>query len=456
MKIGFVGVGSVVFGDNVLTDLITHPSLKKEMTICLEDIDSIRLDLMYRYMLRYKELYPEKLEHVHFEKTTDLKKAITDCKYVICSIHVGGLESYKIDLDIPLKYGVTQCVGDTLGPGGVFRFLRASPVLKDIVTLMQDVGYNAGNDGLKPILFNYANPMAMNTWYCNEIVPNSTVGLCHGVQHTANLLRYWIGVKPENYTFETIGINHMSWFLKLLYKNKQSEWKDAYPILYEKYKENPDLIKNEGIRWDMMEATGYFMTEETRHMSEYVPYYRKREELLEKYKTPGENFGMLTHGWTYELDSAQAGANEASIERKIRRTKLKLKKRPSDEYVSHIISAMENNKSFKFHGNVINKDGGLITNLPKNCCVEVPTFADNLGIHPQGGFKLPTVCQALCTSNIMVQKAAVEGVLELDKEMIYHAVLLDPNTASVCSPKEIRDMVDDLFAAEKKWLPQFN
>jgi alpha-galactosidase len=456
LKIAFIGVGSVVFGDNVLTDLITHPSLKQEMIICLEDIDPVRLDLMYRYMLHYKELYPDKLEHVHFEKTTDLKKAIELSKYVICSIHVGSLESYKIDLDIPLKYGVTQCVGDTLGPGGVFRFLRASPVLKEIVSLMQEVGYNADNDGLKPILFNYANPMAMNTWYCNKIVPDSTVGLCHGVTHTANLLRHWIGVKPENYAFETIGINHMSWFLKLLYKNEQSEWLDAYPLLYQKYKENPKLIKNEGIRWDMMEAAGYFMTEETRHLSEYVPYYRKSDELLEKYKTPGENYGMLTHAWTYELDSAQAGANEASIERKIRRSKLRLKRRPSDEYVSHLISAIEVNKPFKFYGNVINKDGGLITNLPKNCCVEVPTFADNLGIHPQGGFKLPTVCQALCLSNIMVQKAAVEGVLELNREKIYHAILLDPNTASVCSPREIRDMVDDLFEAEKEWIPKFD
>ena len=160
IKIAFIGVGSVVFGENVLTDLITHPSLKQEMTICLEDIDPIRLDLMYRYMLRYKEQYPTKLAHIHFEKTTDLKKAITDGKYIICSIHVGGLESYKIDLDIPLKYGVTQCVGDTLGPGGVFRFLRASSVLKDIVTLMQEVGYNAGKDG---ITHQAATPSAART-----------------------------------------------------------------------------------------------------------------------------------------------------------------------------------------------------------------------------------------------------------------------------------------------------
>lgn len=458
MKIAFVGAGSIVFGQNILTDILTHPCLTQDMMICIEDIDPVRLDLMYRLMLKYKELYPKELDHVHFEKTTDLKKAITDTKYIICSIHNGGLDAYKIDMDIPLRFGVTQCVGDTIGPGGVFRFLRTTNVLREIVTLMQEVGYNANKDGLKPILFNYANPMAMNTWFCNKIMPDSTVGLCHGVQHTAGLLRRWIGVKQENYTFTCVGINHLAWFLHILYKDiddPKDEWKNAYPLLYQKYRENPDMIKNERIRWDMMEATGYFMTEESRHLSEYVPYYRKREDLLKKYKTPGDKYGMLTHGFTFELDSALAGRVESSLERKIKQNNLKLKSSPSDEYVSHIISAMETNQPLKFHGNVINKDGGLITNLPKDCCVEVPSYADYLGIHPQGGFTLPTVCQALCLSNIMVQKAAVEGALELDQEKIYQAVLLDPNTASICSPREIRDMVDELFESEKKWLPKF-
>jgi alpha-galactosidase len=105
---------------------------------------------------------------------------------------------------------------------------------------------------------------------------------------------------------------------------------------------------------------------------------------------------------------------------------------------------------------VINKDQSIITNLPEGCCVEVPVYADSHGLHPQGGIKLPTVCQALCISNIMVQKTAVEGALELNKEKIYQAVLLDPNTASVCSPQEIRDMVDEMFEKEAKWLPPFD
>ncbi|HUW89491.1 MAG TPA: hypothetical protein VMV43_03130 [Candidatus Nanopelagicaceae bacterium] len=459
LKIAFIGAGSFVFGEAVLTDLLTFPSIQKDTIICLEDINEHRLNLMYNLMLKYKETRPELLEGVTFESTTDLKKAITDAKYVISAIHVGGNEAFKVDLDIPLKYGVSQCIGDTLGPGGVFRFLRNAPMLKQIVELLSEVGFNGEKDEGKPLFLNYTNPMAMNTWYCNIINPDSTVGLCHGVQGTSMMLNNWIGVERENFSFLCAGINHMAWFLELWYresKSSNSPWKNAYPLLHEKYKTNPKMIGGELLRWDMMEATGYFMTESTGHLSEYLPYYRKRNELLEKYS--GEKTGPLSllQAEDYRIQVKNQGKMDRRFERKLSRKKQNLKQAQSSEYVSHIINAMETDIPFRFNGNVMNKNGSLITNLPKDCCVEVPIFADYHGLHPQGGIELPTVCQALCISNVMVQKAAIEGQLSLDREKIYHAVLLDPNTASVCSPKEVKDMVEDMFEAEKQWLPQFN
>lgn len=457
LKIAFIGAGSVVFGENILTDILTFPTIRENSVICLEDIDPTRLDLMFRFMLKYKELYPDLLEGITFEKTTNLETAIRDAKYVICAIHVGGLDAFKVDLDIPFKFGVTQCVGDTLGPGGIFRFLRQSTVLKQIVELMKEVGYNSENGEDKPLLINYANPMAMNTWYCNLINPDSTIGLCHGVQDTAAILRGWIKVKRDTFSFLCAGINHMAWFLELWYKDNDErgeKWKNAYPLLLELYSKNPELIQSEKLRWDMMKATGYFMTESSGHLSEYLPYYRKRDDLLEKYKGSDNWHNSLTHGIVLEMDSLDANRLEKRFNRRLSRKKLRLKKTPTDEYASHIINAMENNIPFRFNGNVINK-GGLITNLPEECCVEVPVFADFHGLHPQGSITLPTICQALCMSNVMVQKAAVEGAFTLDKEKIYQAVLLDPNTASVCSPAEIRNLVNEMFEAETQWLPNF-
>ena len=458
MKIAFIGAGSIAFGENVLTDLMTFPSVQKDTIICLEDLDEHRANLMYKLMNKYKEIQPKKFECVSFEKTTDLKKAISDAKYVISAIHVGGLDAYQVDVEVPFKYGVSQCVGDTLGPGGIFRFLRNAPVLKQIVELINQVGFNAGAKEGGPIFLNYTNPMAMNTWYCNNISPDSTVGLCHGVQGTSGMLMNWIGAKSENFSYLCAGINHMAWFLELWYRDSNSSnvpWKDAYPLLYDAYNNNPNLIGGESLRWDMMEATGYFMTESTGHLSEYLPYYRKRNDLLERYSGAKTGFDSLLQAEDYRIQIKNLGRMERRFERRLSNKKLSLKKKPSLEFVSHIINAMETDIPFRFNGNVMNKNGSLITNLPKECCVEVPAFADYQGLHPQGGIVLPTICQALCTSNVMVQKAAVEGQLNLDKEKIYHAVLLDPNTASVCSPKEVRDMVDEMFEVEKRWLPQF-
>lgn len=457
LKIAFIGAGSFVFGQNVLTDILMFPDLIKDTVICLEDIDEHYLDLMYQYMQKIKDSNPNEMKGVSFEKTTNQKEAIKDAKYLINAIHVGGYEAFELDIDIPYKYGVTQCVGDTLGPGGVFRFLRNAAAMKTIIEDMNEVGYKSEN-GNTPLLLNYTNPMAMVTWYCNALSPDSTIGLCHGVTETAFWLKNVIGVEIGDFSFLCAGINHMATFLELWYRDTNetgANWKDAYPKLFKILEEDLKIEEEERLRVDMMRATGFFMTESSGHLSEYLPYYRKREELLEKYKGKDRLFTTLEHKFGYEFAKQNSEGLDKSIPRKLKRKTINLKKTVSLEYASHIINAMETNSPFGFNGNVLNKEGGLITNLPKGCCVEVPVFADAHGLHPQGGVKLPTICQALNMSNIMVQKAAVEGALELNREKIYHAVLLDPNTASTCSPSEIREMVDEMFEAEKKWLPQF-
>lgn len=459
LKISFMGAASLVFGQNLISDILTFPTLREDTIICLEDIDEHRLDFIYKYFQKYKELNPRELENVTFEKTTDQKKALEDAKYIINAVHIGGLEAYKLDVEIPYKYGVSQTVGDTLGPGGIFRFLRTVSFFKLLLEQMKEIGYNNDKDGIKPLLLNYTNPMAMNTWYCNTLYPDSTIGLCHGVQGTAEMLTRWIGAKPYEVSYFCAGINHMAWFLELWYKNSKdpnSTWQDAYPRLYEVFKKKAKrLEKYKGVRWNMMEATGYYMTESDGHLSEYLPYYRKRYDLLEKYKVGTHWLNSLEQAADYKMQVKLQDRIDKSFQRKLKVNRLPFRTHPSDEYAAYIINAMETGQPFGFNGNVMNKEGGLITNLPKGCCVEVPVFADAHGLHAQGGISLPTICQALCTSNIMVQKAAVEGALTLDKKRIYHAVLLDPNTASVCSPDEVREMVNEMMEEEAKWIPEF-
>jgi alpha-galactosidase len=460
LKISFIGAGSIVFAKRLIRDILSHEKLRKNgILVSLEDIDKHRLDLMHKYMQKYKKDNLPELENVHFEATTSQRDSIAGAKYIISAIQVGGLDAYKIDLDIPLKYGVSQCVGDSMGPGGMFRGLRTMVVFDTIIKDMKEVGYNAGvKGGAKPLFLNYTNPMAANTWFCNAMWPGSTVGLCHGVQGTSDQLRMYVGATQDEFSFLCAGINHMGWFLELWFKDytvKDAKWQDAYPIIWDHFKEEPEMIGGEKVRWDMMKATGYFMTESSGHLSEYLPYYRKRKDLLEKYKGAKDGFDSLQHATYYTGNVASANKLDDTFEKEMAMAKIPLDMQASGEYGSRIINAIETNVPFRFNGNVMNVNGSLITNLPANCCVEVPVFADYHGLHPQGGIELPTACQALCISNIMVQKATVEGFIAKDKEKVYHAILLDPNTASVCSPEEIRSMVDELFKAEAKWLPGF-
>lgn len=455
-KIAFIGAGSLVFGETLLTDILTFPALRDEIILCLEDIDPKRLDIMYRYMQKYREDNLPVLKDVTIEKTTNQIEAITDAKYIINAVLIGGLDVVKHDLEIPLKYGVTQCVGDTIGPGGVFRFLRTTSFFESLLEDIKNHAYNSDNSkALKPLLLNYTNPMAMNTWYCNTLFPDSTIGLCHGVFGTAAVLEaavHLMDVNPQAFDYLCAGINHLAWFLKVQYMDSNSEWHDAYPLIREASKTQYFLTEVEKLRVSMMDATGYFMTESSGHLSEYLPYYRKRPDLLEKYRGDGF-FSELDHALDYDEQREAQKNLENEFNEKLNQDRLSLKEVPSGEYAPLIINTMESTAPVRINGNVLNKD--YITNLPPNCCVEVPIFFDQLGPHPQGGIELPTVCQALCMSNIMVQKAAVEGALSRDREKVYQAVLLDPNTASVCSPGEIREMVDELFEVEKKWLPNF-
>ena len=454
VKISFIGAGSKGFCQGIITDILSFPAMRKNVTFSLHDINKKRLDYIHKLFEYYKEDHKDLLKNIEFEATLDQRESIKDAKYVIAAFMVGGWEAYKLDVDIPHKWGVTQNVGDTLGPGGVFRFLRSAPVYKEIVTNMKEVGYKGAQ---KPVFLNYTNPMAMNTWYCNSIWENSTVGLCHGVQGTSNQLRMYIGAAPQEFSFLCAGINHMAWFLDLWFKDytvEDAHWEDGYPIIWEHLKEEPEIMGSEKLRWDMMKATGYYMTESSGHLSEYLPFYRKRDDLLEKYKGSETGFDSLRHAVDMENFARDSQNREEMVDEK-EPPHIAFKKTASHEYASNIINAMETNDPFRFNGNVMNWKKSLITNLPADCCVEVPIFVDYHGMHPQGGIELPTVCQALCTSNIMVQKAAVSGALTKNKEKIYHALLLDPNTASVCSPEEIRDMTGEMFEAQSKWLKWF-
>jgi len=429
-KIAVIGAGGVVFPLRLMGDLLSFPALR-EAEYALMDLDLGRAE---HTASEARELATHYGFGAWIEATDDRRAALTGADYVIVTFMVGGTDVYRHDMEIPRKYGVDQRIGDTLGPGGVFRFLRNYPAYEEIARDMHEVCPDA-------LLINYANPMAMNCWYLTEL-GIETVGLCHSVQGTSRMLAENIDVAYDDVTFRCAGINHQAWFVEF-----QRYGEDLQPAIQramtakyvEKDTQDRGVWGGERVRTEIMNAFGYFHTESSPHASEYLPYFRKNDQLIDHY---------VPIRWDYDDIHARNLARQSD------RTlveKLLAELKPSEEYGAWIVNAMESGEPTVIYGNVPNR--GLIDNLPADCCVEVACLVDKNGIQPTRFGALPPQCAALNETNINVQRLAVQAALEGKREHVYHAVMLDPLTAANCTLDQIRAMVDELFAAEAAWLP---
>jgi alpha-galactosidase len=442
-KIAFIGAGSFVFTRNLCNDILLTPALRGS-TLALMDIDPGRLaharDAV-EGIVRRRGLA------ARVEATTERREAIRDADYVITTFQQGGLAAYELDIAIPQRYGVEQCVGDTLGPGGVFRALRTIPVLLDICRDMDEV---ARPDAL---LLNYVNPMAANCWAVDRLSGRPHVGLCHSVQGTSEMLAGWLDIPYEEINYRCAGINHQAFYLTF-----RRGTEDLYPALREVIA-RPDLEALEPVRIDLMRAFGYFVTESSGHASEYLPYFRKSAQMVNDELAPRFT-GKVHSGW---FDYGRTGGYLRNCLGRAERYEEEfdalasgdkaLPEARTHEYGSWIIEAIETNVPARINGNIPNR--GLIPGLPDGCCVEVPCLVDRNGIQPTTIADYPAQLAALNRTNINVQELIVEAAATGDTEAVHHAVLLDPLTAAVCTLPQIRAMTAELLAAQARWLPQF-
>ena len=432
-KIAFIGAGSLGFSRRLMIDILTFPALQDTM-FSLMDIDEFRLGFVDRIAKRIIEEggFPAK-----YEVTTDRRQAIEGADYVIIMILAHGIDAIRPEIEIPLKYGVDQCIGDTTGPGGIFRGLRTIPMILDIC---RDVEKYAP----KATVLNYTNPMSILCTAMNKATSVKNVGLCHSVQSTAALLAHWLNIPYEEFDYLVAGINHQAWFLKAEHKGQS-----IYPALRELLNDE-EIYKSETTRLEMFKHLDYFVTESSGHNSEYNPWFRKRPDLLEKY-TPGGGWNGGT-GFILQLYGQDREDFAKDLER-IASGETKIRFQRSSEYGSYIINAMETDEPFRFNGNVENK--GYITNLPNGSCVEVPCYADKHGISPMVVGDLPPQLAILNQIHVAMADMTVEAALTGNKRLVFQAIAHDPLTAAVLSLQEIQDMVDELFAAQSKYLPQF-
>jgi alpha-galactosidase len=417
-KIALVGAGSVVFARRFLQDVVGTPSLA-DSDIALMDVSEDRLDLIGAYARR---LVSDMGTSATVDTTTDRLRALEGADYVITTIRVG--DDLAIDQGIPLEYGLDQSVADTIGPGGVFKALRTLPALLDICEDMERACPDA-------LLLQYTNPMAMACWAIAEATDIQAVGLCHSVQYTTAQLAEYIGAPRESVSAWVAGINHMAWFLRF-----ERDGEDAYPKLWEAL-ENDETFALDPVRFEVMRHFGFFVSESTRHMSEYVPYFRTKADRMEK-------FGLNAISTDLSRLETRNDAYVAAMRDEVT-GETPLVAEPSDEYASTIMNSIETGEPATINGNVPNF--GLISSLAEGSCVEVPCLVDDLGLHPMAVGELPPQLAALCRSNMAVQELAVRAVLEGSRDAARHAVMLDPLTSATLSLDEIDSMFDEMWAA---------
>ena len=430
MKITFMGAGSSIFVKNVLGDSMMCDALK-DAEFALYDIDGVRLEES-RTIIEYlnANLAGGKARVTTFLGVENRKEALRGANFVINAIQVGGYEPCTvIDFEIPKKYGLRQTIGDTLGIGGIFRGLRTIPVMADFARDMEEVCPDAW-------LLNYTNPMAIITGFMQKHTGVKTIGLCHSVQVCTSRLLDALGMEEyQGNTIEKIaGINHMAWLLSLTDKAGN----DLYPEIRRRA-----LVKNAGekhgdmVRYDYIDKLGYYCTESSEHNAEYNPFYIKqgREDLIEKFNIPLDEYPRRCirniNNWNDRRDAILKGDG--------------LEHERSREYASRIMEAVVTGVPYMFGGNVQNT--GLITNLPKEACVEVPCVANANGITPTFVGDLPLQLAAMNASNVYPQLLTIEAAHTGKKDYIYQAAMMDPLTGAQLSTDEIVSMCDELIAA---------
>ena len=440
LKIAIIGAGSVGFTKRLVTDILCVPELQ-DVEFALTDISQHNLAMVQQILHRLVEAnrLPTKIT-----ATTDRRKAFDGARYVISCVRVGGLEAYADDIRIPLKYGVDQCVGDTICAGGILYGQRNIPVILDFCRDIREVADTGAT------FLNYANPMAMNTWAALEYGKVNTIGLCHGVQHGGEQIAEVLGAKDRSeLEFICSGINHQTWYIDVRVNGRKID-KDELVAAFERH---PVYSKQEKVRIDVLKRFGVYSTESNGHLSEYLPWYRKRPEEISRWIDMsdwihGETGGYLRYSterrnW-FETDFPKFKEEAAKPLGEVKRT---------SEHASYIIEALETGRVYRGHFNV--RNNGIIKNLPADAIIESPGFVDRFGINMVEGITLPTACAATCSVSVSVQRLSVEAAMTGNIDTLKLAVLHDPLVGAICTPDEVWQMVDEMVVAQAQWLPQY-
>jgi len=433
-----IGAGSTVFAAELMSDFLSTPEIDSG-EFRLIDIDPERLGLAHEFA---EYLIERSGRNWTVSSDVDRTALIPGSDVIISTIEVAGLSTVDHDYVIPLRFGVDQCIGDTIGPGGLFKSLRTIPtfleILRDIERLAPDA-----------LVLNHTNPMSMTILAASRASTVPVWGMCHSVHHTIEDLAGYLEQPQESIRFDAAGVNHLAWITTL-----EQDGVDLYPRLRERGR-RPEVYERDPVRFDLMYQLGAFPTESSGHVSEYLPYFRTHRELVASWEGRGYigESGFYARNWpAWRLENDQLlrsvlqGTESYALER-------------GPEYPSRIVAAMQGGKPADSRAEttiyVTTPNRGWIENVHQDNAVEVAATVDENGIHPQAYGSLPEHLASWVRRHQEFNDLAVTSILTEDREAAVQALMIDPLTSAACELDQIRAMFDEMVAAERDHLPSY-
>jgi alpha-galactosidase len=438
-KIVIIGAGSVVFSRGLIADIVMSNELSGS-TIALCDIDPKGLDLTTQLAQR---MVLEAEADITIESSTERNEILPGADYVIQTIAIGGKNAWEKDLEIPMKYGVLQTVGDTVGPGGISRALRLIPVVLDICHDMEDICPEA-------LLLNYSNP---NSCVCSAIHQYSgikAVGLCQGLYETHKELANFLNVPIEETSILAVGINHFNWILNFFVQGM-----DGLAMLRDRF-DLVDIPDNMKVSANLFRVFGAYPASGDKHVAEFIPYFLSRD---------------ADHGRRYGLELMQAYGQSPEHWEIIRNhldgyMPVDLYLRRSNEIAISLIEALESSnwamsalntkdpffKVVRYFDAVNIPNYGIVTNVPEGAILEVPAIVNNNVVRGVFIGDIPSGIATLLTQRIYQQNLIMESAINGDRNLALQALLLDPLVSST----EVAELIlDELLEAQSEYLPRF-
>ncbi len=406
-KIVFLGASSMSFGLNMLRDIFSSEELRGS-TLTLVGRNPGTLSKMSELA---KLLNQKTRAGLIIEQTTDRRAAFDGAAFVINATAIDRNRLWKLDFEVPRKYGIRHTLGENGGPGGLFFTLRTLPLVFDFVREMREICPQA-------LFITFSNPESRIILALGKYSPIRSLGLCHGIFMGQGDVARIMGMPYDQVDVWGAGINHFQCLLQI---RDRSSGADLYPVLRAEEKTYDPSFAPLSRR--LFRTFGHWMTCSDEHFGEYLAFGWEGGEK-------GYDFAADERGradFAKALDRVLAGAPVPDDWLT-----------PSGERGAAAISAIIHNRKRVLESGIV-PNHGVVPNLPDDAAVEVPVMADAAGIHPISLGPLPDAIAKLLTVQVQVQELAVEAAVHASKEIALQALLIDPVINSATAAVKLLD-----------------